>query len=213
MLLTPRSASNSAARSSQGFTCVASGACVPDQARARTTRRTPASRHRGRPRRGRRRCQAPAPASLPEVAVRDDDSAERAAEPRSVHGHLLAERRRRRRLTVGVRQHGRPAVLLREVDERVPNLANRGHDRLAHGLLHQKALGEVVHVLAREPEVDPRVQGLAVGNRSGIVQPVQSNPQESTLDRLHVVVGRGIPLGPSTSSAFIRRASSAENSS
>jgi len=132
-----------------------------------------------------------------EVLVRDDDPPERPAEPRGVHRHLLAEGRRRRRLAVGARQHRRVAVLLRQLDERVADLADRGDDHLAHRGLEQEALREVVHVLAGEPEVDPRVQRLrVVERRVGTFRDVRQPDAEEVLDRLHVVVCRVVPRGP-----------------
>ncbi len=76
------------------------------------------------------------------------------------------------------REHGHVAELPRERDEFVPRVAEFGHEHLLDRAFHHEALGEVVHVLGGEPEVNPRVNRL-VGLGA-----------DEVLDGLHVVVRR-----------------------
>jgi len=85
---------------------------------------------------------------------------------------------------VGAREHRHVAVLAGQFGEVVAALAEGGHQYVLDGGLDEQAVGEVVHVLAGQPEVDP-VAG---------VEPLGEALADEVLDGLHVVVGRRILL-------------------
>ena len=104
-------------------------------------------------------------------------------EARREDGELLAEARRRRRLAVGPREHGQVAPLPGPRLERGDELLEARHQGVARALREHEGLGRVVHVLARQPEVD---ELLAHGRQAQRVPALL----EVVLDRLDVVVRR-----------------------
>ena len=104
-------------------------------------------------------------------------------EARREDGELLAEARRRRRLAVGPREHGQVAPLPGPRLERGDELLEARHQGVARALREHEGLGRVVHVLARQAEVD---ELLAHGRQAQRVPALL----EVVLDRLDVVVRR-----------------------
>ena len=101
--------------------------------------------------------------------------------------HLLAERRRRRRLAMCAREHRHRSVPPRERAKRVDQaLQARQHHRLARLAQHQGP-GEIVDILGSAGEVHELQRRLRLLVRPELrAQPV--------LDRLHVVIGLGLDL-------------------
>ncbi len=119
-----------------------------------------------------------------EAGGRGLDVAQCPTQAGGVDRHLLAEGGRGGGLAVGPGQHRQFGVLVGHRLEFVPDGPQRWDEHRLDGRLHQQPLGEVVHVLAGEAEMNPRVRGQSLGEVLA----------EKVLDGLDVVVGRCVLL-------------------
>jgi len=106
------------------------------------------------------------------------NAGQRLAQTGGVDGHLLAERCGGRRLAMSAGEHRHVPVLMGHISERVPNLAEFRDQHFLDGGLDEQAVGEVVHVLAGEPEVNPLGSVYVLGQALA----------DEVLDGFHVVV-------------------------
>ena len=108
-----------------------------------------------------------------------------AVQPGHDVGHLLAQRRRRRRLAVRAREHGQVGVGVRQRPQRRGDAVERRQQDPAPGAIEHQSVGEVVDVLRRAGKVDEFGDAGDFGHaREALLQPV--------LDRLDVVIGRAL---------------------